>query len=89
MISRRAQGPTRGQLLLNSVPMSMRLFQESCAFVASNTDFISGLTVHQTMSYAGELTVGRKVSSSVKKNRVCTDKMNVISHLRQFLIRYR
>ena len=27
VISRRAQGPTRGQILLNGVPMSMRLFQ--------------------------------------------------------------
>ena len=29
VISRRAQGPTRGQILLNGVPMSMRLFQVS------------------------------------------------------------
>jgi ABC-type polysaccharide/polyol phosphate transport system ATPase subunit len=27
VISRRAQGPTRGQILLNGVPVSMRLFQ--------------------------------------------------------------
>ena len=27
VISRRAQGPTRGQILLDGVPMSMRLFQ--------------------------------------------------------------
>ena len=28
VISRRAQGPTRGNISLNGVPMSMRLFQE-------------------------------------------------------------
>ena len=35
VISRRAQGPTRGQILLNGVPMSMRLFQ-----VLLSQDFI-------------------------------------------------
>lgn len=33
VIARRAQGPTRGQILLNGVPMSMRLFQDSCAYI--------------------------------------------------------
>ena len=46
VISRRAQGPTRGQILLNGVPMSMRLFQ-----VRSN-DFFIFLSSHMFYSYA-------------------------------------
>ena len=37
VISRRAQGPTRGQILLNGVPMSMRLFQVILMSLASFT----------------------------------------------------
>ncbi|KAG1655938.1 ATP-binding cassette sub-family G member 8 [Nymphon striatum] len=70
VISRRAQGPTRGQIILNKVPMSLSLFQETCAYVSNKVNLVSGLTVRQTLAYAGELTIGNKVSSSVKKNRV-------------------
>ena len=61
VISRRAQGPTRGQILLNGVPMSMRLFQESCGYVTQKCDLVSGLTVKQTLSYAAHMTIGSKV----------------------------
>ncbi|CAB4062300.1 ABCG5 [Lepeophtheirus salmonis] len=54
VISRRAQGPTRGQILLNGVPMSMRLFQE----------------IKETLEYSANLTVGSKVGSFVKHSRV-------------------
>jgi len=70
VISRRAQGPTRGQILLNGVPMSMRLFQESCGYVAQKCDLLPGLTVRQTLHYAAALTIGSKVSSYVKTARV-------------------
>ena len=60
VISRRAQGPTRGQILLNGVPMSMRLFQESCGYVTQKCDLIPGLTVRQTLHYVAQLTIGKK-----------------------------
>ena len=62
VISRRAQGPTRGQILLNGVPMSMRLFQESCGYVTQKCDLLPGLTVSQTLHYAAMMTIGSKVS---------------------------
>ena len=70
MISRRAQGPTRGQILLNGVPMSMRLFQESCGYVTQKCDLLEGLSVEATLMYAASISLGRKVSSYVKTARV-------------------
>ena len=70
VISRRAQGPTRGQILLNGVPMSMRLFQESCGYVTQKCDLIPGLTVRQTLHYAAKMTIGSKVNSYVRSARV-------------------
>ena len=61
MISRRAQGPTRGQILLNGVPMSMRLFQESCGYVTQKCDLLDGLSVEATLMYAASISLGRKV----------------------------
>ena len=70
VISRRAQGPTRGQILLNGVPMSMRLFQESCGYVTQKCDLLPGLTVRQTLAHVAQLTIGSKVSKYVKNARV-------------------
>ena len=70
VISRRAQGPTRGQILLNGVPMSMRLFQESCGYVTQKCDLLEGLSVEATLMYAASISLGRKVSSYVKTARV-------------------
>jgi len=70
VISRRAQGPTRGQILLNGVPMSMRLFQESCGYVTQKCDLLEGLSVETTLMYAASISLGRKVSSYVKTARV-------------------
>jgi len=70
VISRRAQGPTRGQILLNGSPMSMRLFQENCGYVTQKCDLLPGLSVYQTLRYAANLTIGRKVSAYVKESRV-------------------
>jgi len=70
VISRRAQGPTRGQILLNGVPMSMRLFQESCGYVTQKCDLLGGLSVESTLLYAANINLGRKVSTYVKVGRV-------------------
>ena len=70
VIARRAQGPTRGQILLNGVPMSMRLFQDSCAYVTRQCHLLDGLTTKQTLHYAAQLTIGSKVSNYVKITRV-------------------
>nr|AHK05668.1 ATP-binding cassette transporter sub-family G member 5 isoform X1 [Tigriopus japonicus] len=70
VIARRAQGPTRGQIMLNGVPMSMRLFQDSCGFVGKSPDLLYGLTVRQTLLFAIELSLGSKISKDVKSSRV-------------------
>lgn len=97
MIARRAQGPTRGQILLNGVswfrsdlsivlwlffivlfvdfeqvPMSMRLFQDSCAYVGRKCHLLEGLTTKQTLYYAAHLTIGknRKINhNELKENK--------------------
>lgn len=48
-------GTTRGQILLNDVPLTLRLFQEQCGFVSKRTEFISGLTVRQTLYYLAQM----------------------------------
>ncbi|XP_067006823.1 ATP-binding cassette sub-family G member 5 [Anabrus simplex] len=70
VISRRAQGPTRGQIQLNGAPMSLRLFQQSCGYVTHKCDLLPGLSVEQTLYYAAQLTVGSKVSRHLKQSRV-------------------
>ena len=66
VISRRAQGPTRGNIALNGVPMSMRLFQESCGYVTQKCDLVGGLSVEATLMYAASLGLGSKVARYVK-----------------------
>ena len=51
VISRRVQGPTRGQILLNNHPMNLSLFQQRCGYVTHKCDLIPGLTVEQTLFY--------------------------------------
>ncbi|XP_063227758.1 ATP-binding cassette sub-family G member 5 [Bacillus rossius redtenbacheri] len=70
VISRRAQGPTRGQITLNGVPMSLRLFQQSCGYVTHKCDLLPGLSVEQTLFFAANLTIGSQVSRYVKRSRV-------------------
>lgn len=70
VIARRAMGPTRGQILLNDIPVTVRLFQEQCGYVSRRATLLPGVTVRQTLEYAAKLTVGSKVSGSVKRGRV-------------------
>lgn len=70
VISRRAQGPTRGQILLNHVPMSLRLFQDSCGYVTHKTQLLEGLTAKQTLEYAAKLSLSSKIGSTMRANRV-------------------
>ncbi|CAH1154351.1 unnamed protein product [Phaedon cochleariae] len=65
VISRRAQGPVRGQILLNNHPMSMCLFQQRCAYVTHKCDLLPGLTVEQTLYYTPT-----KVSGYTKRSKV-------------------
>lgn len=51
VISRRAQGPVRGQILLNGEPMNLCLFQQRCGYVTHKCDLIPGLTVEQTLYF--------------------------------------
>ncbi|KAM7287217.1 ATP-binding cassette sub-family G member 5 [Ixodes scapularis] len=70
VVARRAMGPTRGQILLNDVPLTVRLFQEQCGYVARRVTLVPGVTVRQTLHFAAKLTVASKVSGSVKRGRV-------------------
>lgn len=51
VISRRAEGSTRGQVLLNGSPLTKALFQQRCGYVTQSCTFIPGLTVAQTLHY--------------------------------------
>lgn len=70
VVARRAQGPTRGQVLLNGAPMTLRLFQQSCGYVTHKCDLLPGLSVEQTLYHAAHLTLGTKVSRHMKRSRV-------------------
>ncbi|KAG7165809.1 ATP-binding cassette sub-family G member 5-like [Homarus americanus] len=70
VISRRAQGPTRGQILLNHVPMSLRLFQDSCGYVTHKTQLLEGVTAKQTLDYSAKLSLSSKIGSSMRSGRV-------------------
>ncbi|XP_053203807.1 ATP-binding cassette sub-family G member 5-like isoform X2 [Panonychus citri] len=62
------QGSTKGQILLNDVPLTLRLFQEQCGFVSKRTQLIPGLTVRQSLQYMANMTM--KTSSTMKKTRI-------------------
>uniref|UniRef100_A0A2P2I991 ATP-binding cassette sub-family G member 5-like n=3 Tax=Hirondellea gigas TaxID=1518452 RepID=A0A2P2I991_9CRUS len=70
VISRRAQGPTRGQILLRKLPMSLRLFQESCGYVSHTTQLHEALTARQTLTYAASLSLSSEISCSMLSSRV-------------------
>ncbi|KAG8193192.1 hypothetical protein JTE90_005542 [Oedothorax gibbosus] len=70
VIGRRALGVTRGQILLNEISLSLQLFQEQCGFVPRRVSLLPGISVRQTLMYSAQLTIGPKVSMSMKRNRV-------------------
>ena len=41
--------------------MSLRLFQQNCGYVTHKCDLLPGLTVEQTLHYAGHITTASKV----------------------------
>ncbi|CAD7092218.1 unnamed protein product [Hermetia illucens] len=67
VISRRAEGSTRGQVLLNGAPLSKGLFQQRCAYVTQNNSFIPGLTISQTLHYTPTILSGYLKSSKVRQ----------------------
>lgn len=70
VISRRASGIVRGDIFLNSVSVTSKIFRESCGFVTRTADLIPGLTVRQTLMYSAQLGIGNKVSNTMKRARV-------------------
>lgn len=52
---------TRGQILLNDVPLTLRLFQEQCGFVSRRSQLIDGLTVRQTLTYMARMTIRQPI----------------------------
>lgn len=70
VISRRAQGPTRGEVLLNGAPMNLILFQNNCGYVTHKCDLLPALSVMQTLNLSSHLTIGSKVTKYMKRSRV-------------------
>jgi ATP-binding cassette, subfamily G (WHITE), member 5 (sterolin 1) len=62
VISGRAQGSTRGQVLLNGAPLSSSDFKKCGAYVGKRNDLLSGLSTEQTLLYAASLELGSKVN---------------------------
>ncbi|XP_055851987.1 ATP-binding cassette sub-family G member 5 [Episyrphus balteatus] len=67
VISRRAEGSTRGQVLLNGTPLSKGLFQQRCGYVTQSCTFIPGLTIAQTLHYTATILSGYLKSSKVRQ----------------------
>ncbi|XP_065371681.1 ATP-binding cassette sub-family G member 5 [Calliphora vicina] len=67
VISRRAEGSTRGQVLLNGSPLTKALFQQRCGYVTQSCTFIPGLTVAQTLHYTPTILSGYLKSSKVRQ----------------------
>lgn len=58
VIACRADKNTRGQVLLNGSTLNKSIFQQKCGYVTHNVDFISGLTVSQTLHYTPTVVSG-------------------------------
>ncbi|CAO1427804.1 unnamed protein product [Diamesa hyperborea] len=67
VIARRAEGRGRGSVLLNGAPLTKNLFQQRCAYVTHQCDFIPGLTVSQTLHYTPTILSGYLKSSKVRQ----------------------
>ncbi|XP_017848497.1 ATP-binding cassette sub-family G member 5 isoform X2 [Drosophila busckii] len=67
VIARRADGATRGQVLLNGAPLSKALFQQRCGYVTQSCTFVPGLTVAQTLHYTPTILGGYLKSSKVRQ----------------------
>uniref|UniRef100_A0A023F328 Putative transporter abc superfamily breast cancer resistance protein n=1 Tax=Triatoma infestans TaxID=30076 RepID=A0A023F328_TRIIF len=70
VISRRAHGATRGQIIFEGNPLTQSLFQRTCGYVTHRTDLIPSLTTEQTLYYAANLSSGEKVSRYTCSTRV-------------------
>lgn len=57
VISKRAGGSTRGQVLLNGATLTKKLFQQRCGYVTHSCDFIHGLSVSQTLHYTPTIVI--------------------------------
>lgn len=67
VIAKRADGRGRGSVLLNGAPLTKNLFQQRCAYVTHQVDFIPGLSVSQTLHYTPTILSGYLKSSKVRQ----------------------
>lgn len=67
VIAKRADGRGRGSVLLNGAPLTKNLFQQRCAYVTHQVDFIPGLTVSQTLHYTPTILSGYMKTSKVRQ----------------------
>ncbi|PSN35410.1 hypothetical protein C0J52_23893 [Blattella germanica] len=78
VISRRAQGPTRGQILLNGAPMSLRLFQQNCGYVTHKCDLLPGLTVSRYVKRSRMKQVMADLALTQVANRAVGDLTQIV-----------
>lgn len=71
------QGTTKGQILLNDVPLTLRLFQEQCGFVSKRTELIEGLTVRQTLTYMASMTIRQPIPKRLSDGSFLTIRLRV------------
>lgn len=62
------ESATKGQILLNDVPLTARLFQEQCGFVCRRTPLLHGCSVRQHLHYMAMMSL--RTSASIRRSRV-------------------
>lgn len=78
VIACRAEDTSRGQVLLNGSTLTKSMFQHRCGYVTHAHDFISGLTVSQTLHYTP--TVVSTISNSAIRNKFIRSSIKYYFH---------
>lgn len=60
---------TRGQILLNDVPLTVRLFHEQCGFVAKRTEMIESLKVLPFLRYMARMTIRQPIGRTMPNGK--------------------
>lgn len=71
------QTNTRGQILLNDVPLTLRVFQEQCAYISKKTQLIEGLSVRQTLTYMARMTIRQPIPLRLNDGSFMTIRLRV------------
>jgi len=78
VVAGRAQGATRGQVLLNGAPLSASDFKKCGAYVGKRNDLLSGLSTEQTLLYGASLELGSKVNTNKTLDTKVSSNFNAV-----------